>query len=526
MSRILGVGVTYHDTALAYIEDGVIKGLYEEEKLTGKKAVYQPNINPEKSLKCLQEKCNIKLHDLHNVCFAMPYKKSFASYLSSFVNSSRFSEHSHHTCHALGSYFTSGFSGKVLSISIDGSGFHSRGKIFACENGYFEQVHSQRIPITASLPIIWAESTNMLGWQMLKDEGKVVGLAAHGEVDEKIYKLMSQCIYCEGLSFKPPEYKITWIYLFREIYKEKFKDNIFRANFAATLQKFTEDLIAQYLRNVNAKYPEYKRVCFSGGLFANVKLNKVINELDFFDEIFIHPAMSDAGLALGAAVCKAYELGEIIKPKKLNNCFYGESFSKNDWEKNVSIHQNVLNVQDLNLDVLAQLINQGNVIGLFAGRTEYGPRALGGRSILVRPTDKETHAKLNQRLNRTEIMPFAPSILQDKLNEVFIAEKSTYASEFMTLCYDTRSEWLSKIPAVVHSEDGTSRPQSVNKENNKFFYDIINSYYNLSGIPLILNTSLNAHGEPINNYPHQVLNHLLSGCIDYIVTENFIISKK
>lgn len=526
MSKILGIGNGWHDTAIAYIEDGVIKGLYEEEKLTGIKAIFQTRIKPEKGLKCLQEKLGVRFQDIHYAAFSMPYRKDFESDLSSSINKSRFSEHSHHNCHALGSYFTSGFDDKVLSISIDGSGMHSRNKIFLCDDGVFEQVHSQRIPLTASLATVWAESTNALGWQMLKDEGKVVGLAAHGEVDEKLYKLMNQCIYYEDLSFKPAEYKNLWMYLFGEIYKEKLQEKTFRENFAATLQKFTEDSIVRYLTDVSHKYPEYKKVCFSGGLFANVKLNKVINELDLFEEIFIHPAMGDAGLALGAAICKAYEVGDIVKPQKLKNCFYGEDFSRTDWERHLLIHSEVLNVQPLNLNVLAQLIDQGNVIGLFAGRTEYGPRALGARSILVRPTDKETHAKLNERLNRTEIMPFAPSILKEKLNEVFIAEKSTYASEFMTLCYDTRPEWLHKIPAVVHSKDGTSRPQSVDKENNKLFYDIINEYYNLSGIPLVLNTSLNAHGEPINNYPHQVLKHLLNGCIDYIVTEDFIISKK
>jgi len=526
MSKILGLGHTYHDSAVAYIEDGVIKGLYEEEKLTGIKAIFQPNIDPEKGLNCLKSKLNVNLSDLDHIAFVLPYPRKYALEMSGTANRATFSEYSHHNCHALGSYFTSGFSDKVLSISIDGSGLQSRSKVFLCENGIFEQVHSQKVSCTASLPTVWGFATENLGWKMLKDEGKVVGLAAHGEIDEKLYKLMSQCIYYEYLTFKPSEFSTIWRYLFSNVYKDKFKDPIFRANFAATLQKFTEDLIVCYLKDINNIYPEYKKVCFSGGLFANVKLNKVINELDFFDEIFIHPAMGDAGLALGAAICKAYELGEITKPQKLNNCFYGESFCKSEWEDYIFYHKDVLNVENFNLDIAAKLIHEGNVIGLFAGRTEYGPRALGARSILVRPTDSKTHAKLNERLSRTEIMPFAPSILKEKLNEVFIAHKSVYASEFMTLCYDTRSEWLSRIPAVVHSQDGTSRPQSVCKENNKFFHDIISAYYNVSGIPLVLNTSLNAHGEPINNYPHQVVNHLLNGCIDYIVTEDFIISKK
>jgi carbamoyltransferase len=122
-------------------------------------------------------------------------------------------------------------------------------------------------------------------------------------------------------------------------------------------------------------------------------------------------------------------------------------------------------------------------------------------------------------------MPFAPAVLSERLNEVFYADKSLYSAEFMTLCYNTREEWLDKIPAVVHKEDGTARPQNVIKEKNPTFHRIIEEYSKLSGVPVVLNTSFNAHGEPINNYIHQVLKHLLDDSVDYIVTEDYIIKK-
>jgi carbamoyltransferase len=525
MSKILGISVCFHDTAIACIEDGQIKGLFEEEKLTGVKSVYQKNIDPDQGLRCLKDVCGLELKDFDYICFASSHKKSFASRISNEIENNKVSVHSHHDCHALGSYFTSGFDGKVISLSHDGKGNHSRGKIYLCENGSFEQVHSQKIATTASLAGIWAASTFYLGWEMLKDEGKVVGLAAHGEIDENIYKLMNQCFHYEDFNFLPGEWENLWHYTFNIANPNSFSDNTYRQNYAATLQKFTEDMMFSYLKDIHEKYPDYRKLCLSGGLFANVKLNKFINELNFFDEIFVHPAMGDSGLALGAAICKANELGEIVVPDKLKNTFYGENFSRSDWEQKLLQKQDELNILPFDLNKIAELIHDGNVIGLFLGKTEYGPRALGGRSILVRPTDPDTHAKLNERLNRTEIMPFAPSVMEDYLNKVFIAEKSQYASEFMTLCYDTRDEWINKIPAVVHQEDKSSRPQSVNKENNSLYYEIIRAYYNVSGIPLVLNTSLNAHGEPINNYPHQVLKHLFDGIIDFIVTEDYIISK-
>lgn len=525
MSKILGLSVCFHDTSIAYIEDGQIKGLFEEEKLTGVKSIYQQNKDPEQGLRCLKNIYGLELRDFDYICFSTPHKRSFGYKIVNDIDVYKVSSHSHHDCHALGSYFTSGFTGKVISLSHDGKGNHSRGKIFLCEDGSFEQVNSQKIATTASLAGIWAASTFYLGWEMLKDEGKVVGLAAHGQVDENIYKLMNQCIYYKDFNFLPGEWENLWHYVFNIANPNSFDDNAYRQNYAATLQKFTEDMMFLYLKDINEKYPEYRKLCLSGGLFANVKLNKFINELDFFDEIFIHPAMGDSGLALGAAICKAHELGEISIPKKLDNSFYGESFSRSRWEEELLEKQHELNILPFDLTKIAQLINDGNVIGLFLNRTEYGPRALGSRSILVRPTDPDTHAKLNERLNRTEIMPFAPSIMEDYLDQVFIAGKSKYAAEFMTLCYDTRDEWIDRIPAVVHREDKTSRPQSVNKETNSLYYEIIRAYYNVSGIPLVLNTSLNAHGEPINNYPHQVMKHLFDGIIDFIVTEDYIISK-
>jgi len=180
----------------------------------------------------------------------------------------------------------------------------------------------------------------------------------------------------------------------------------------------------------------------------------------------------------------------------------------------------------MSYDKVGKLIDDGNVVGVFIGRTEYGPRALGNRSIVVKPTDRDTHERLNQKLKRTEIMPFAPSVLEEFAGDIFDIKQSSYTAEFMTICYNTKKEWLEKIPAVVHHVDGTARPQIVNKKRNPNFHNIISAYEKYSGIPLVLNTSLNAHGEPINNYPHQVIKHLLDDSVDYIVTEDYILKKR
>ena len=196
-----------------------------------------------------------------------------------------------------------------------------------------------------------------------------------------------------------------------------------------------------------------------------MKLNQMINQLPFFDEVFVHPSMGDGGLSLGAALCKAHEVGDVKEPLKLDHVYFGQRFSKSQWDFHLSSGE--FKVQPFSYSAVAELINSGSVIGLFIGGTEYGPRALGNRSIVVRPTERGTHQMLNTKLKRTEIMPFAPSVLEEYAEEVFNVKKSSYTAEFMTMCYDTSDYWLEKIPAVVQALDKSSRPQVVRKQTNQ-----------------------------------------------------------
>lgn len=529
MSTIIGLNVSSHDTTVAYIKDGEIKYLLEEEKLVGKKSCYNLDAAPEKALKILKEKENITLENCDYIAYASPIIRSwFRNVISNNVDyfSTKTFSYSHHKCHAIGAYLTSGFEGKTISLSLDGKGNHSRGKIYICENGEYEQVNSLSIASTSSIAGLWGASTMYLGWKPLKDEGKVVGLAGYGKFSKEVYDILKSCIYYENnLSFGPAEWENLLHFCFVKNMSNRFKEKEFRQDFAYTLQYYTEEMMYKYLRDISKKYPSYRKICFSGGLFANVKLNQFINNLSLFDEIYIHPAMGDSGLALGAALCCAKQIKEYDLPKKINNCFYGESHNQSDWDEELNKHKDKISIEKYDIKKIASLINEGYIVGLFLGRTEYGPRSLGNRSIVVRPTDKETHKKLNERLRRTEIMPFAPAVLSEYVDEIFESCKSKYTAEFMTLCYNVNKNWLDKIPAVVHEIDGTARPQIVIKENNKHFHDLISEYYSLSNIPVVLNTSFNAHGEPINNYPYQVMKHLLDDSVDYIVTEDYIIKK-
>lgn len=292
------------------------------------------------------------------------------------------------------------------------------------------------------------------------------------------------------------------------------EDFSIRADWAFNLQKLVEDCFLQYLDDLHKLYPEYKKIAVAGGIFANVKMNQKINELDWVDELYVYPPMGDSGLALGAALKKSAELNE-WKTKRFENVFLGNEYSEEEISKELQNYN--FKKEKFNPKKVAKLLDDGNIIGCFRGRIEHGPRALGARSILVRATDKEMHEKLNERLKRHEIMPFAPIILGDEIDNICLNTKSKMTAEFMTLCYTLKEEWADKIPAVVHRVDNTLRPQLVYKERNKFFYDILNEYFKISKIPTLLNTSFNGHGEPIIFHLDQPLNHLRDGTVDYLV---------
>jgi carbamoyltransferase len=290
--------------------------------------------------------------------------------------------------------------------------------------------------------------------------------------------------------------------------------------FSFNLQKLTEDLFLNFLDDVHKLYPEYKKLCFAGGLFANVKMNQKINQLDWVDEIYIFPAMGDEGLSLGACIYKSVELGELTKPFKLNDVHFGISYSNDEILK---ISENYeFKRQEYNVKEIAKEINDGAIIGWFQGGSEFGPRALGARSILVRPTEISTHKILNERLKRYDTMPFAPIVMEEHFEEIFTTSKSKYSSEFMTLCYDTKDEWIDKIPAVIQKSDKTARPQVVVKSKVPKFWEMLNEYYQLSGIPVLLNTSFNPHNTPIIENPEQAFNMLENKIIDKLIIENYV----
>lgn len=524
MSVIYGFFAGSHSPSTSLVVNGEIICCIEEERMSRIKAGDATELNPILSSKEVEDFTGYKIIDADFRVFANPTPSKFAN----MITKGDYESVSHHDSHNYLAYFTSGMSGKVISISHDGGGDTSVMKIFLCEDGKMNLLYDYDFCNTGSLAHLWAFSVSQIKgneWRMIKDEGKLMGMAPDGEYDENIYKMLNSCIDYSNLKFFPNSTGGKTKFLIDVLRDKGYFDNQRKIEiFSYNLQKLTEDLFLRFINDLHHRFPEYKKICFSGGLFGNVKLNQKINELDWIEEIYITPPMGDEGLSLGACIKKAVELGEITKPFKLKNVFFGKGYSNS--EVLSSINNEEFNVEDYTSKEIANDLNDGKIIGWFQDKFEFGPRSLGARSILVRPTDKSTHYELNRRLSRHDTMPFAPIILDEHFDKIFENPKSKYSAEFMTICYKTKDDWIDKIPAVIQKSDKTARPQLVNKDNNYRFWEILNEYHNISKIPVLLNTSFNVHNEPIIDTPEQALSCLRNKIIDKLVINDYVITNK
>ncbi len=520
--KIYGFYAGSHDPTIAYIEDGKIICVLQEERLKRIKSSDDFPQNPILAKERIEIETGVKMKDADFIACSTPVGYDFIQ--NSDLPKIGIRSFSHHQCHAVGAYFTSGFQDKCVTFTYDAGGDDLIGTIWLCEAGKMTKVKNLNLHKTSAVGKLWMTVTEAMGWKILKDEGKVMGMAGNGRPNERLYRLLkSTCYHSPGLNFSPEGSPKKMIQVVSQLKSEGwFSDIQMRYDVAYSLQKLTEDIMLDFIKELIHLYPEWsKKMCFAGGVFANVKMNQKINELSEIEEIWVLPPMGDEGLAIGSAIAMANQVGDWEVPKKLDNVFFGLKYS-NDEIIEESEKWNV-NFKDYNPDEVAELLIEGKIGVFFNGRFEYGPRSLGARSIIVQATNRETHDLLNTRLERHEVMPFAPVIMSDKAEDVFyFANKSSYAAEFMTCCYTVKPEWIEKIPACIHNVDNTGRPQFANKVTNPDWYKLVEAYYNKTGIPVLLNTSFNGHGEPIIDNPSQSFVHLQKGTIDFLIMEDKI----
>ena len=421
----------------------------------------------------------------------------------------------HHEAHLASAYYTSEWD-DCLAISIDGVGDGYCSRIAICRDGQMDLVHS--VPFYHTPGQYYGFVTGWAGFRPGRHEGKITGLAAHGDPDKVIEIFRNRISYSEK--------KFSFVNHGRWGWAEyealsKDLDGHDRSDVAAGVQKHLEDLVAQYVVQAVNTYG-LRKIALSGGIFANVKLNQRIRQLDCVDDVFVHPNMGDGGLALGSALTLASHRSRLA-PARLDNVYLGAGVEEREIEEELSRvelpfsrHQNVESE-------IASLLAAGQVVARVNGPMEYGPRALGNRSILYQATDVTVNDWLNKKLRRTEFMPFAPVILAERAEDYYVDYPvSSYTAEFMTITYDVTDRCKREAPAVVHV-DSTARPQVVSQESNPSVHRVLEEYEKLTGFPQVINTSFNMHEEPIVCTAKDAVRAFQTGHLDVLAIGDYIV---
>jgi carbamoyltransferase len=439
---------------------------------------------------------------------------------SGFRSDTRVHWANHHFSHALCALFFTDWPDCVL-YTADGRGDNvsssarsfAEGQISCLFGGEDTLLDPLRMD---SLALTYGFVTRALGFRMLRHEGKVTGLAAFGEptlyerMAEKFAVEDSGLVRCEWTGFLDMEAGINAIVAGTR-----------REDVAASVQKLVEQVTLASLRRVFRRAP-HRRLGLSGGLFANVKLNRFLTEHLDLDEIFIAPPMGDEGLSLGAALGFLLDRDGLAawldRRFRLEELYWGRDYD-GAIDRCLMAEPKIICTGEAPVDGAAARLAGGQIGAVYAGRMEFGPRALGTRSILANPSRRAVHDELNRRLARTEFMPFAPVVTEADSAQIFdISRLNAYACRFMTITTNVRPQWRETIQAVVHV-DGSARPQIVRREANPLYHDILVDFTRRSGVPALVNTSLNVHEEPIVNRPEECARALSEKRIDFVVTK-------
>ncbi len=428
----------------------------------------------------------------------------------------------HDLCHAASAYFTSGFDKAFVGV-IEGSSFLNSCSFWA--GGAGNLIKKEEIALPHSIGRFFELGTMILGFDPKRHGGKIMGLASSGN-PKNCYQKVAKLIWNDGLQVRID--KLVYLLMDQYSATKKIPDYFSgyrREDVAAAFQKRLEEIVIELLERLKGKY-DLSNLALSGGVFANVKLNKEISEINGIKQVWVHPGMGDVGQALGAALWACFLENKRFLPFKLETVYFGNSYSDEDIKK-------ILQDKNLNYihldnpaEFIAKELSKGKIIGLFVGRMEYGPRSLGNRSIFCSAENKEILSDLNKKLKRNDFMPFAPITLFDDRERCYLDfKKSEYSMEFMTMAVRTTPFMAERMPAVVHI-DQTARPQLLKKEANPFIYRILEEHKRLTGLPSLLNTSFNIHEEPIVCRPEEALKTFLKADLDGVLLGRYFISKE
>ncbi|MDB0072381.1 carbamoyltransferase [Candidatus Pelagibacter sp.] len=593
MKTILGISAFYHDSAATILIDGKIIAAAQEERFTRKK--HDANY-PFNAIEFVLNFAKIKLSDVDQViffekpflkferlletyvafaprgfksfCMAMPVwlkdklfqKKMLFNELkrhdNDFNDDKKIFFSDHHLSHAASAFFPSPFEEAVV-LTADGVGEWATTTV-AVGNGNDLEIKKE-IHFPHSLGLLYSAFTYYTGFKVNSGEYKLMGLAPYGApiYEDKIKQLIDikedgtfrldqkYFNYATGLTMTNDKFDNLFGQKRRNPENEKLTQ--FHMDIAASIQKVTEEIMIKLVKSIRKEYG-IKNLCLAGGVALNCVANGKILQEKIFDNIWIQPAAGDAGGALGATLALWHiEQGNkrIVNPNdSMNGSYLGAEYSQDQIEKELkSIGANfeTLNYDDL-INQTSENLSNEKAIGWFQGRMEFGPRALGGRSILGDPRSEKMQKTLNLKVKyRESFRPFAPSILHEDLSSWFdINVESPYMLLVANVKHDKQIEMTkeqktlfgidklnikrSDIPAVTHV-DYSARIQTVKRDTNKRYYDLILKFKEKTGCPVIVNTSFNVRGEPIVNTPADAFNCFMGTELDFLVIGNCVLDK-
>jgi carbamoyltransferase len=434
----------------------------------------------------------------------------------------------HHTAHAAAAYRSSPWgydSQDTLILTADGSGDGLSSTVNIAKNGSIERIAFSSLYHSIG-NAFYSEITRFLGLKPWDHESKVMGLAPYGKAGYCIEEIRKMIRIHPN---KPLSFQNTTGSIAAKV-QPKLKKLLVNQRFdniAAAAQQHLDDLMKKWVENA-IQATSINRIACAGGIFLNVKTNKTLREMDLIDDVFFYPAPDDEGLPVGAALQGYYEYckrdGIQWEYAPIGETYYGSSYSDEEIKQmlNNSSSKFKYDYYDDIDGIAGELLCNGKILARFNGRGEWGPRALGNRSILADPRDMQVIHKINFAIKQRDFwMPFAPSLLEERKDDYLV--NSEFAP-YMILSFDSTEEG-DKIPATIHPYDRTCRPQTVRSEWNPNYYKIIKTFESATGIGAVLNTSFNLHGYPMVGTPETALWTFENSKLDALAIGNYLVTK-
>ena len=564
---ILGIACYYHDASACLIKDGVVVAAAEEERFTRKKHDYSFPINAINY--CLQhaeitienidyigfyEKPLIKFERILYQHLEMFPKSLWTFYKSipSWINEKLRVQETirkklkykgdilfieHHLAHAASSFLISPFKDAAI-YTVDGVG---EWETTTCGYGHENQITlTKHIDFPHSLGLLYSTATAHLGFSVNNSEYKVMGMASYGKPKyydgfKRIIDIKDDGSFHLDMSYFVYHYKMAmpgkkYIELFGPVRKAESEVTQYHKDIAASLQKITEEIIFKTLNYLH-KETKMDNLCIAGGVALNSVANGKILKNTPFKNIYIVPPAGDGGASVGVAAYVYFNLLNKKRSEKsvLRTAYLGPSYNMQEIKRFLDTNKikyiTFKNDKEL-VEKTAELIYRDHVIGWFQGRMEFGPRALGSRSILSNACNPKMKDILNLKVkHREKFRPFAPIVCIEDAPTYFDCDKPIpLPTDFMLMVYPIKKQYQKKIPAVTHV-DGSGRLQTIRREQNPLYYDVIKAFGKKTGIPILINTSFNIRGEPIVCSPYDAYKCMMGTGIDYLVMDRFLIKR-